>query len=102
MTEKNFTIITSLRSNAINLPNKELISNSSKKYVYNNENHLINQEYKDKKTIYFITNENLSTEEIKKLYNFQNRGVDKMNQSISYYNVERKVYKWWQKLFFLV
>ena len=58
------------------------------------------QEFKNKKTIYFITNENLSTEEIKKLYNFQNRGVDKMNQSISYYNVERKVYKWWKKLFF--
>ena len=56
---------------------------------------------KIKKIIYFITNENLLTEEIKKLYNFQNRGVDKMNQSISYYNVERKVYKWWKKLFFL-
>ena len=100
MTEKNFSIITSLRSNAIDLPNKELISNSSKKYAYNNENHLIIQEFKDKKTIYFISNENLSTDEIKKLYNFQNRGVDKMNQSISYYNVERKVYKWWKKLFF--
>ena len=55
MTEKNFSIITSLRSNAIDLPNKELISNSSKKYAYNNENHLIIQEFKYKKTIYFIT-----------------------------------------------
>ena len=42
------------------------------------------------------------TEEIKKLYNFQNMGVDKMNQSISYYNIKRKIYKWWKKLFFFV
>ena len=100
MTVKNFTIITSLHSNAKDLPNKELISNNSKKCVYNNENHLIIQEFKDKKVFYFISNENLSTEEIKKLNNFQNSGVDKMNQSFSYYNVERKVYKWGKKLFF--
>ena len=49
MSEKNFTIIKSFRSNASDLPNEESIANSSKKYVYNNKNHFIIQEFKDNK-----------------------------------------------------
>ena len=49
ISEKNFTIITSLRSNTSDLPNKESIDNSSKKYVNNIKNHFIIHEFKDKK-----------------------------------------------------
>ena len=36
---------------------------------------------------------------IRKLYNLENRDVDKMNQNISYYNCERSNKKWWKKFF---
>ena len=36
----------------------------------------------------------------KKYYVTEKRGVDKLNQNISYFNFERKVMKWWEKFFF--
>ena len=37
---------------------------------------------------------------IQKEYIFLEKGVDRMNQMISYYDGDRKSYKWWKKVFF--
>ena len=50
-------------------------------------------QYKDKKTIYFATNYEDTTSKIRNIYNFENRGVDKLDQYISYNNLDRKVNK---------
>ena len=57
-------------------------------------------QYKDKKTIYFATNYEDTTSKIRNIYNFENRGVDKLNQYICYNSLDRKVNKWCKKLFF--
>ena len=98
LTKRGFSFITTLRANAAGLCDKEKIENSSKHYAYKDKNLILL--YKDKKNIYFYTNEKISTEECKKLYNMENRGVDKMDQNISYYNCERRVIKWWKKYIF--
>ena len=87
-----------MRANVAGLCDKEKIENRRKQYAYKDKNLIIL--YKDKKNIYFYTNEKIFTEECKKLYKFGDRGVDKMNQNISYYNCERRVIKWWKKIFF--
>jgi hypothetical protein len=46
------------------------------------------------------TNYEDTTSNIRNIYNFENRGVDKLNQYISYNSLDRKVNKWWKKLFF--
>ena len=82
------------------MPDKNKISNSSKKYEYNNNNHIKFQQYEDKNLIIFDTN--LNIENLRKSYNILNRGVDKINQNLNYYNIQKKFYKWWKKIFFLV
>jgi len=85
-----------LRANVAGLCDKEKIENRRKQYAYKDKNLIIL--YKDKKNIYFYTNEKIFTEECKKLYNMENRGVDEINQNISYYNRKRSVIKWWKKI----
>ena len=97
-----FNYISILRNNSADLTDKIKLANSSKKYAYNNEYHMKIRQYDDKKLINFVTSTNLNLEELKKSYNILNRGIDKMNQVISYYNIDRKSYKWWKKVFSLV
>ena len=59
---------------------------------------ILSSNLKIKSEFIFVLVENL--EDCKKLYNLENRGADKMNQNISYYYCERRVVKWWKKLFF--
>ena len=47
--------------------------------AYNNTNNLLIHQYKDKKTIYLATNYEDTTSNIRNIYNFENRGVDKLN-----------------------
>ena len=73
---------------------KTSLENSSKKYGYNNGYHIIIQQYPiKKKNIFFISNFYEPIEKIKEYYVKENRGVDKLNQNISYFNFERKVMK---------
>lgn len=48
----------------------------------------------------FATNYEDTTSKIGNIYNFENRGVGKLNQYISYNSFDRKVNKWRKKLFF--
>ena len=41
-----------------------------------------------------------SVKSLRNDYNIYNRGVDKMNQNLSYYKCQRNVHKYWKKLFF--
>ena len=59
------------------------------------------QLFEDKKDIYFLTNFVQSISKIRDNYN-KEWGVDKFNQNISYYNVERKCYKWCKKILFFI
>ena len=59
------------------------------------------QKYEDKKDIFFISNFINTTVDKRNSYNYENRGVDKFNQNISYYNVTRRNKKWKKKIFFL-
>ncbi len=36
-----------------------------------------------------------------KLYSKYMRGVDLSNQLISYYKIDRRIYKWWKRIFFI-
>ena len=102
LNEKGYFYTTTLKPNNKNFPDKNKIEKSSlRKYVYNNTNNLLIQQYNDKKTIYFATNYEDTTSKIRNIYYFENRGVDKLNQYISYNSLDRKVNKWWKKLFFL-
>ena len=94
LTRMGFNYISILRNNSADLPDKIKLANSSKKYAYNNEYHMKIRQYDDKKLINFVTNINLNLEELKKSYNILNHDVDKMNHVISYYNIDRKSYKW--------
>ena len=49
-----------------------------------------------------MTNFEQNLSKIRNNYNKDNRGIDKFNLNISYYNVERKCYIWWKKIFFLL
>ena len=95
-----FNYISVLRNNSADLPDKIKLDNSSKKYAYNNEYNMKIQQYEDKKLSNFVINTNLNLEELKKSLNILKHGVDKMNQVISYYNIDRKSYKCWKKVFF--
>ena len=99
-TNKGFRVVTTLRKNAKNLPNKEDLENSSKHYAFSNENNCFIKLYKDKKDVYFASNFKENIEDIKDYYNEKNRGVDIMDHYISYYNIERRSIKWWKKIFF--
>ena len=101
LNEKGYFYTTTLKPNAKNFPDKNKIDYSSiRKYAYNNTNNLLIHKYKDKKTIYFATNYEDTTSKIRNIYNFENRGVDKLNQYICYNSLDRKVNKWRKKLFF--
>ena len=56
LTKKGFNFVTTLRSNACGLPDKNLLANSSKHYAYDNNNKCIIHQFEDKKTINFFTN----------------------------------------------
>ena len=101
LNSRRFYIISILRQNTKNFPEKNLIENSSKLYAFDNKDNIIIQKYVDKKDIFFISIFLGTTEEKRNSYNLENRGVDKFNQNISYYNVSRGSKKWWKKIFFL-
>ena len=100
LTNKGFKVVTTIRKNAKNLLNKEDLENSSKHYAFSNENNWFIQLHKDKNDVYFASNFKENIEDIKDYYNEKNRGVDIMDQYISYYNIERRSIKWWKKIFF--
>ena len=51
------------------------------------------------KNVYFDSNFKENIDEIKDYYNIKNRGVDIMDQYISFYNIERRSIKWkWWKI----
>ena len=52
-----------------------------------------------KKNILFATNYYDNLTNIRDDYNLYNRGVDRMNQNMSYYSEYRKEYRWWKKIF---
>ena len=54
--------------------------------------------YHDKKNILFATNYYDNLTNIRDDYNLYNRGVDRMNQNMSYYSEYRKEYRWWKKI----
>ena len=83
-----------LRNNSKDVPSK--IKNISN-YAYSDE--VLLQKYNDKKLILFISNFKESVDNLRSIYNIENRGVDKLNQKMSYYTTNRKEYKWWKKIF---
>ena len=83
LTIKGFRVVTTLRKNAKNIPNKVDLENSSKHYAHSNENNCFIQLYKDKKDVYFASNFKENIDEIKDYYNKKNRGVDIIDQYIS-------------------
>lgn len=70
-----FNYISILRNNATDMPDKNKKSNSSKKYEYNNNNHIKFQQYEDKNLIIFVANKNLNIENLRKSYNILNKGL---------------------------
>ena len=52
------------------------------------------------KKILFGSNVKMNVNEIRDNYNIRNRGVDKANQNMSYYNCRRKSIKWWKQIFY--
>ena len=42
----------------------------------------------------------MNVNEIRDNYNIRNRGVDKANQNMCYYNCRRKSIKWWKQIFY--
>ena len=100
LTDKGFQVISTLRNNSKNLPSKSEFNKNSKNFAYCNEMRALIQKYSDKKDIYFISNYDVPMDDMRNTYNFQNRGVDKMNENMSFYNIERRVLKWWKKIFF--
>ena len=99
MKKDSFT--TTFKPNAKNFPDKNKIDNSSiRKYAYNNTSDLLIQQYNDKKTIYFATNYEDTTSKIRNIYNFENRGVGKLNQYISYNSLDRNVISGGKNFFF--
>ncbi len=57
LTSKGFQVISNLKRNAKDFPDKNNIDKSSKKYAYNNEKNIIIQLYPIKeKNIFFISN----------------------------------------------
>ena len=102
LTELKFKTITTRKKKSKYFPDVDEIKNSSKNYCFNNDKHCMIQLFEDKKDIYFRTNFDQSINKIRDNYNKENRGVDKFNQNISYYNIERKCYKWWKKILFFI
>ena len=90
LTKKGFNFVTTLRSNTCILPDKNLLANSSNHYAYDNNNKCIIHQFEDKKTINFFTNTQYSSvKSLRNDYNVYNRGVDKMNQNLSYNKCQR-------------
>jgi len=100
LTEKGFQVISTLRNTSKNLPPKSEFNKNSKNFAYCNEKRALIQKYSDKKDVYFISNYDMPLDDMRNTYNFQNRGVDKMNENMSFYNIERRTIKWWKKIFF--
>ena len=100
LTEKGFQVISTLRNNTKNLPPKSEFNKNSNNFAYCNEIGAMIQKFSDKKDVYFISNYDVALDDIRNIYNFQNRGVDKMNENMSFYNIERRTVKWWKKIFF--
>ena len=69
----------------------------SKNIAFNSK--VLIQSYEDKKRLLFGANYKDNIENIKNDCNKNNRGVDKMNQQTSCYEIQRKCYKWWKKYF---
>ena len=42
----------------------------------------------------------MNVNEIRDNYNIRNRGVDKANQNMSYYNCRLSSIKWWKQIFY--
>lgn len=94
LTERGFQVISTLRNTSKNLPSKAEFNKNSKNLAYCNEKRALIQKYSDKKDVYFISNYDMPIDDMRNTYNFQNRGVDKMNENMSFYNIERRTIKW--------
>ena len=92
--QRGFLAMSILRNNTKNLP--KLIKNN-KDFAYSDD--VLIQKYHDHKLILFVSNFKDTVDNLRNLYNVENRGVDKLNQKISCNSTNRKEYKWWKKLF---
>ena len=90
--------VTIYKKNAKNIPDE--IKKESKNIAFNSK--VLIQSYEDKKRLLFGANYKDNIENIKNDCNKNNRGVDKMNQQTSCYEIQRKCYKWWKKIFILL
>ena len=86
LAELKFQTITTIKKNSKYFPDSEEIKNSSKKYCYNKDKHCMIQLFEDKRD-FFMKNFVQSLSKIRDNYNKENKGVDKFNQNISYYNI---------------
>ena len=92
--KKGFLALSILRNNTKDIPQK---LKSNKSFAYSKD--ILVQRYDDKKLILFISNFKDSVDNLRNIYNVENRGVDKLNQKMAYYPTNRKEYKWWKKIF---
>ena len=92
--KRGFLALSILRNNTKDIP-KNIKNNKS--FAYSKD--ILLQRYHDKKLILFISNFKDSVDNLRNIYNVENRGVDKLNQKMSYYTTNRKEYKWWKKIF---
>ena len=121
----NFYFIGAIRSNRIKSNKIEILEKIKKKsheyfYRVNGNKYYTLTKYNDSKPMYVISNFVDVPEEVKrtrwsreekkfifvkfpnkiKQYSQYMKGVDKSNQLISYYEINRKTYKWWKRIFY--
>ena len=121
----NFYFIGAIRSNRIKSNKIEILEKIKKKsheyfYRVNGNKYYTLTKYNDSKPMYVISNFVDVPEEVKrtrwskeekkfifekfpntiKKYTQYMKGVDKSNQLISYYEINRKTYKWWKRIFY--
>ena len=64
------------------------------------KNNILIQKYQDIKNIYFPTNYYIDTDNLWNTYNIKNRGVDIFDQFLEKGSIQRKIKKWYKKIFF--
>ena len=95
MTKLGFLETTLYKSNIAGLPSK--IKSGEENIAFTSK--IMVNSFHDKKNILFATNYYDNLTNIRDNYNLFKRGVDRMNQNMSYYSENRKEYRWWKKIF---
>jgi len=115
---KKFGFIGSIKANRVTLPREEKDKKMKKhEIIFYSNNYGILTKFFDKKIMYVISNVhsnnvenilrwenkkrlNINIPSIIKDYSLQMKGVDKSNQLISYYELDKRTLKWWKRIFF--